>query len=285
VRKIKSSLMFENILIDESVSGVPGNSSDNTASIKPHKSRAHRKKLADLAELGINGPFRASQRRDRIPFGEQDDQEILSGFEMYGPAWSRIQRDPRFHLQNRQATDLRDRFRNKYPERFRAATLALKIKKNNCKSTQQEVEPAPVLQPSASREGLKIHQVLGEKDNGPRKTLPGPSNLPSLSFKDPGLFLEPHIDTADSLPSFDWATNAPFPESIGEMDISRLLLDAPWMDDSRSKEKQTFTDINSILTSTSDELPPSSSYYGLEVTDKQISEPTSVPLDHDSSYE
>ncbi|KIN07678.1 hypothetical protein OIDMADRAFT_109143, partial [Oidiodendron maius Zn] len=43
---------------------------------KARKSRAHRKRLEDLAELGIEGPFRKSQRRERRPFTEQDDREI-----------------------------------------------------------------------------------------------------------------------------------------------------------------------------------------------------------------
>ncbi|RYP19015.1 hypothetical protein DL765_003598 [Monosporascus sp. GIB2] len=84
------------------------------------KSRAHRKKMEDLAELGIRGPFKKSHRRERRPFSEQDDREILEGFELYGPQWTKIQRDPRFNLSSRQPTDLRDRLRNKYPERFAA---------------------------------------------------------------------------------------------------------------------------------------------------------------------
>ncbi|TLD22003.1 hypothetical protein PspLS_07857 [Pyricularia sp. CBS 133598] len=86
------------------------------ASQKPRKSRAHRKKLEDLAELGISGPFKKSHRRERRPFTEQDDKEILEGIHRYGPAWTKIQRDEAFNLSSRQPTDLRDRVRNKYPD-------------------------------------------------------------------------------------------------------------------------------------------------------------------------
>ncbi|KAM7187114.1 telomere-associated protein 1 [Naviculisporaceae sp. PSN 640] len=83
---------------------------------QPKKSRAHRKKMEDLQELGIHGPFKKSHRRERRPFTEQDDREILEGLRHYGPAWTKIQRDSKYNLASRQPTDLRDRVRNKYPE-------------------------------------------------------------------------------------------------------------------------------------------------------------------------
>ena len=92
------------------------NSSTKQQTQQQRKSRAHRKKLEDLAELGIRGPFKKSHRRERRPFTENDDKEILEGLDQYGPAWTKIQRDPKFHLSSRQPTDLRDRVRNKYPE-------------------------------------------------------------------------------------------------------------------------------------------------------------------------
>ncbi|KAH8667434.1 hypothetical protein BGZ60DRAFT_353018, partial [Tricladium varicosporioides] len=49
----KSSLMSENILIDD---------------------------IEDLVQLGIQGPFRKSGRRERRPFTEEDDREILEGY-------------------------------------------------------------------------------------------------------------------------------------------------------------------------------------------------------------
>lgn len=81
--------------------------------------RAHRKRLGDLSDLGIREPFKRSSRRERRPFTEQDDRDILRGFELYGPHWTKILRDPRFNsLANRQPTDLRDRLRNMRPELF-----------------------------------------------------------------------------------------------------------------------------------------------------------------------
>ncbi|KAK8132717.1 MYB DNA-binding domain containing protein [Apiospora kogelbergensis] len=134
--KPKKGLMSENILNEpeenvETELAYPVQNDEDDTIPKQRKSRAHRKKLEDLRELGIKGPFKKSQRRGRRPFSEQDDREILQGFERYGPQWTKIQRDPQFNLSTRQPTDLRDRMRNKYPERFASAE----------KTTMQVKEP------------------------------------------------------------------------------------------------------------------------------------------------
>lgn len=96
---------------DQQTSSSPAGSDGRPAK----KSRAHRMKVSDLVGLGITGPFKKARRRERTTFTSRDDQEILQGLETYGPTWSKIQRDKRFHLGNRKPTDLRDRVRNKYP--------------------------------------------------------------------------------------------------------------------------------------------------------------------------
>ena len=118
--KSKSSLMSENILIADVEVVVKSNGQDIDSNRPPKKSRAHRKRLEDLVQLGIEGPFRKSQRRERRPFTAEEDRQILEGYNIHGPLWTKIQRDFRFQLHSRQPTDLRDRFRNKYPERFRS---------------------------------------------------------------------------------------------------------------------------------------------------------------------
>ncbi|KAL7919370.1 hypothetical protein ACQKWADRAFT_301539 [Trichoderma austrokoningii] len=84
------------------------------------RTRAHRKKVSDLEGLGIKGPFKRARRRERTTFTNRDDQEILQGLKTYGPTWTKIQRDGRFHLGNRKPTDLRDRVRNKYPSTYQS---------------------------------------------------------------------------------------------------------------------------------------------------------------------
>lgn len=114
--KSKNGLDLENILIIDPEHPNERDPDASESGTKQRKSRAHRKKLEDLVELGIRGPFKKSRRRERRPFTEQDDKEILEGLDHYGPAWTKIQRDSKYHLSSRQPTDLRDRVRNKYPE-------------------------------------------------------------------------------------------------------------------------------------------------------------------------
>ncbi|OTB02874.1 hypothetical protein M426DRAFT_74357 [Hypoxylon sp. CI-4A] len=223
--KPRKGLMSENILneTEEEAETEQVQSAQNDSDPAPtrqRKSRAHRKKMEDLVELGIKGPFKKSHRRERRPFSEQDDREILEGFELYGPQWTKIQRDPRFNLSSRQPTDLRDRLRNKYPEKFTGTE----------KTTMQVREPGRsnnLLEPSVnmaienslnvSKSALLEPQLnrTNSKEDMPRWPLPsslmeaGESSQPPH----PGLYF-------GEGPSAGFASAA-----IGEMDISRLLLD------------------------------------------------------------
>jgi hypothetical protein len=83
------------------------------------KSQKFENKLPDeLARLGISGPFPKVQRRARRGFTAEEDEAILRGFEQYGAKWTKIQSDPDLDLSSRSRTDLRDRFRNKFPDKF-----------------------------------------------------------------------------------------------------------------------------------------------------------------------
>lgn len=233
--KTKSSLMSENILINDEMN----DASVNVTSSRT-KSRTHRKKIEDLAQLGIEGPFRKSSRRERRAFSEEEDRAILEGYSVYGPSWAKIQRDPQLNLQSRQPTDLRDRFRNKYPQKFRENKLVKKAsfekpKEKETSSSNFDMgnrsfeaptkEYAPFHQ--SSREALSIKDITTDTFS---------------SFVD-----NPSMDSTDNLPfsqSFDWNQGiaAPFSNGIGEMDISRLLLYETWdMPSSSGKEKESGT--------------------------------------------
>ena len=260
---------------------------------KTLKPRAHRKRLEDLEQLGIDGPFRKSGRRERRPFTEEDDAEILDGYNLYGPAWTRIQRDSRFHLQSRKPTDLRDRFRNKYPERFRSGEEA----KEAQKPADQRLDTGKPLialassssLPSASRERLKIQQMISAQESDTSIKINSAallqSQIPSAAgFKDSlGLISENQVsaESAEALnfsQSFDWneTITAPF-SGIGEMDISRFL-DQPWDNDLPSlsgKHKRSYTGMNGMMNSTTD--------YNI-FGDSMGNITSSLTLDQDSSF-
>ncbi|KAL8387329.1 hypothetical protein RB595_009985 [Gaeumannomyces hyphopodioides] len=174
---------------------------------KPRKSRAHRKKLEDLVELGIRGPFKKSHRRERRPFTEQDDQEILQGIRQYGPAWTRIQRDENFNLSSRQPTDLRDRVRNKYPD------IYAKIEKGGIQ-IKEPSRTVGVLEPTVN---MTIENSLdpqlnrtSSKDSIQRWTLDPVAETSASS--------QQHVFDINDHPASAYQGN------VGEMDISRLLL-------------------------------------------------------------
>jgi len=62
--------------------------------------------------------FSKAKRKDRTPFTKTEDANLLVGFGKYGGKWSNIQKDESLGLQHRRSTDLRDRFRNAFPEKY-----------------------------------------------------------------------------------------------------------------------------------------------------------------------
>lgn len=216
--KSRTDTHLEKILIDsEDLSPAENDSptaNDGSDAPKQRKSRAHRKKMEDLAELGIHGPFKKSHRRERRPFTEQDDREILEGLDQYGPAWTKIQRDPRFHLASRQPTDLRDRVRNKYPNtysRIEKGTFQIK----------DGVRGNDLMEPSINMSiDNSFKSAKGSAADPPMNRTNSREDLPRWPLQ-----LLDAAETSQAGAGFDFG-EATAPQFMGgEMDISRLLLD------------------------------------------------------------
>ncbi|RKF83931.1 MYB DNA-binding domain containing protein [Golovinomyces cichoracearum] len=254
--KSRSSLNLDKIIVQDESCHILSDQKEIDSPLQ-QKKRSHRKKLEDLFKLGIEGPIRQSSRRERRQFTEEEDRSILDGYKIYGPAWSKIQKDPRLNLQSRQPTDLRDRFRNKFPEKFREdkenkisfifkktdqpteeiSSLPQKdtgkkidktvIKENSNISTQLVLRSIP------NRDGLRIQEIV--------------SSEPFHTLVD-----QTAIDSVENL-SFcqfsDWnqSNTSSFPSINGEMDISRLLLDETWSDIPHGKGKKTSPEANNLL--------------------------------------
>ncbi|KAI9700901.1 MAG: hypothetical protein M1820_006662 [Bogoriella megaspora] len=91
-------------------------------------SRSHRVKPEDLAVLGIDSPFTKLKRRERRAFTDEEDTALLKGLELHGSQWAQIRDDPELSLSHRKPTDLRDRVRNRWPEKYKNAGLVLRPK-------------------------------------------------------------------------------------------------------------------------------------------------------------
>ncbi|KAK7739005.1 hypothetical protein SLS53_005901 [Cytospora paraplurivora] len=251
--KGKTVLLLEDILADpEEPERTPGQEDasctasspaqacqqDSDSTAKPKKSRAHRKKLEDLQKMGIHGPFKKSHRRERRPFTQQDDDQILEGLRLYGPAWTKIQRDPRFDLSSRQPTDLRDRVRNKYPDTYkqieerqlqakdpgpsRTSSNLMEPSVNTMMNENSLMTLEPHLNRSGSREDMMVHKWSGAQ------TLPHASTALNSSFTElPGLDAFTREQTLDGEVGDvgEQSNSTAFIGNLEAMDISRLLLD------------------------------------------------------------
>ncbi len=65
--------------------------------------------------------FDKMRSRKRKPFTPEEDAALRLGYEEHGTSWATIVKNPIFQTQNRRSTDLRDRFRNAFPELYLSA--------------------------------------------------------------------------------------------------------------------------------------------------------------------
>ncbi|KAG9830650.1 SURF1 family protein, partial [Aureobasidium melanogenum] len=65
-----------------------------------------------------------AQRRPRRNFMDEEDEALLRGFREQGPSWVSICKDEAFREHGRTPTDLRDRLRTRFPEKYAQAGLA-----------------------------------------------------------------------------------------------------------------------------------------------------------------
>jgi hypothetical protein len=180
---------------------------------RPH--RSDRKSSSELLQLGIKEPFQKSKRRRRTDYSAAEDEALLRGFRKHGNSWAAIRQDPTFKLSHRKATDLRDRFRTKYPEQYEKAGLAPKrdvaskkasvamkeksaIGDNNQSDTNPKANPAVM----EAAEKITSDAARSEKENkipegsGPPKRQP----LPSLLHYDPDVFWGAPFDADETEP-------------------------------------------------------------------------------------
>ncbi|KAK7205074.1 hypothetical protein BZA70DRAFT_279019, partial [Myxozyma melibiosi] len=85
-------------------------------------------------------------RKERRSFTPEEDRRLLAGFLKHGPSWSKIQKDEELHLFERRSTDLRDRFRNAFPDKYAAAGFKTRPKTSAAARSQSrtaQVEQMP----------------------------------------------------------------------------------------------------------------------------------------------
>jgi hypothetical protein len=291
--------MSENILVESEYLSSDCSSAEDRIGAPPNKgstkSRAHRKRLEDLAELGIKEPFKRSKRRERRPFSEEEDRNILQGFHDFGPAWTRISKDPRFGLETRRPTDLRDRLRNKHPEKY-FEEESRNLAKESLQPSEQSAMPSEakaVLKASSSipnptssiplhSQALEVASCFQDQRASSKASTQTSTHASVFSFKDTFSELLEQPSTSDPDPlsfsqSLDWTDNmSPF-SSMGVLDDTwtSSLSNLGVMPNLNTKQKQGYTHISSICTSPAPPQQQFISIYG--VTSCETSQIVNLP--------
>ena len=180
----------------------------------------------ELQELGITEPFAPSKRRKRGTYSAEEDEAIVKGVEKHGNAWAVMRLDVEFSvLINRTATDLRDRYRARYPEKHKE--LCLKARSNtSCQAAKpQAVESPTTLQSNREEVG---GVGLNNKTNPPKEQITPPrvekawidTIVSPNNAEPPPIPASPHID--------DVFWGLPFDEL--ETDGDRVTLDRTILD-------------------------------------------------------
>ncbi|CDO68084.1 hypothetical protein BN946_scf184788.g15 [Trametes cinnabarina] len=101
---------------------------------KTHLSSKVRSALPDGTSI-----FEKTRSKKRRPFTEEEDRALKAGYDKHGTVWATIVKDPIFQAQNRRSTDLRDRFRNAFPDLYQAAGY----KPRNTTKKKRDQPPQP----------------------------------------------------------------------------------------------------------------------------------------------
>lgn len=175
-----------------------------------------RKSMDYLRALGIEEPFAKVKRRKRTKYSTIEDQALLDGFERHGSLWAAILEDGKAKFQpHRTATDLRDRCRTKYPDRY--AKIGLVSRTDIC----------PTLPPR-----IKNSQTQHARDNPSNQTFPakaanaGPQGEPFV--EEPKTTMPEKQQPMSIFPYDDVFFGAPFDDE--EPENHRVVLDRGILD-------------------------------------------------------
>jgi hypothetical protein len=213
-----------------------GNVTTTESALKKKQSRkpradTHKKGAAELAEMGIEGPFEPSKRRQRREFTDEDDENLLKGFQKHKATWHAIRDDQDLGFGSRHPTDLRDRFRIRYPEMYQKAGFKLKPKEELM--FPKEKTEADSQAPQGELSDSQNHTAPAEGVAPLTKTAP-PSNLHAHALRKPLLNSFPSL--FEDFPSLD-SEDDDEPGSHSPVTLNRNIFQ--WADANPSQTNMT----------------------------------------------
>lgn len=137
-------------------SSPPRKSKQPSSVSKSTPPQSHKSK-STLSSLGIPAPYftKKSNRRLRRPFTPAEDEALLKGYAVHGFQWTLIQQDTHLNLSHRKATDLRDRFRTKFPSAYREGGS---VSGNSLHSASAQSKHSHVVNDGAQPPSLSLQQ-------------------------------------------------------------------------------------------------------------------------------
>ncbi|PWN42894.1 hypothetical protein IE81DRAFT_323032 [Ceraceosorus guamensis] len=183
---------------------------------KTHTSKAVRSKAADGTSI-----FEKGKTKERRPFSAAEDEVLKRGYAQHGSHWATIARDAVFEGR-RKSTDLRDRFRNAFPELYEQAGY-----KPRSKSGKKDRRPSHGALHSDSSMSMSISAALeqanGDGSDAMRATrvAPPPSDTSATSHSQcaSGDVSHSELETSEGEMSDAWERPA------GEPVLARRLMD------------------------------------------------------------
>ncbi|KAF9889786.1 hypothetical protein FE257_006876 [Aspergillus nanangensis] len=132
-----------------------------------------------LASMGLPEAHvdETPRRRSRRPFTTAEDEALLKGYAVHGFQWTLIQQDKRLNLGHRRATDLRDRFRTKFPRAYRDGGSVSGNTLNNENKPSTSKDP---LSPGPSKQNAQATKQPPSKPDSAEHNTVGPID-PALS--------------------------------------------------------------------------------------------------------
>lgn len=148
--------------------------------------------------------FLASRQKKRRPFTAEEDRALKEGYDKHGTIWATIVKDPVFREQGRRSTDLRDRFRNAWPELYAQAGYKPRANPGKKKKTEAEVSLQPIEKQESSGSVESVQRPSSEPSSTTTSSAPvanTPSLNPSPSLPERGRFQPVRAATDDQIPT------------------------------------------------------------------------------------
>jgi hypothetical protein len=185
-----------------------------------------------------------AQRRPRRNFTNEEDQALLKGFREQGPSWVSICKDEAFKEHGRTPTDLRDRLRTRFPEKYAQAGLASRpsVPKpaKRTRATREESE-----KPAESPQTVTPTTTTTTKDS---QTRPSSDRLERISSRTGPAYTLP-------LPSIGDDSLATFGYPDDDEDADRIVLDRSIMDWANNNMSQINRQAHAQISDSSLPLP------------------------------